>query len=267
MKFLWTILLACVVALAVSGAGAASTAATYTTTDLGSFGLGVTDGYAVNANGQVAGGSYLSSAYQITCPANYPNPKKCVRHPEHAFLYSGGQLSDLGTLNGGKNSQGKAINLSGQVAGWSDTSNGYDAVLWNAKKATDLGVLAPIAGQDSVAAGINDSGQVVGTWGTNNPEHAFLYSGGAVTTLPAPTFVGSFGCQGNAINNKARSRASVGTRLTPPTWCCGPAARSATSALLRPEPLRSRRPFPSTRAVRSPATSAAATGSCTRTAS
>ena len=203
MRLLCSGLLACAVALVLSGSAAATTT-TYTVTDLGSLGLGVTNGYGINAVGQVTGGSFLSSTYQITCPPNYPNPKKCVRHPEHAFLYSGGQLSDLGTLNGGKNSRGNAINLSGQVAGWSDTSSGQDAVLWNAKKAIDLGALAPIAGQDSVAAGINDSGQVVGTWGTNNPEHAFLYSNGTITTLPAPSFVGSFGCQGLAINNNGQ---------------------------------------------------------------
>jgi probable HAF family extracellular repeat protein len=152
----------------------------------------------------VSGGSYLSSTYQIPCPPNYPNPKKCVRHPEHAFLYGNGHLNDLGTLNGGKNSQGNSINLSGQVAGWSATSSGNDAVLWNGKKTVDLGALAPIAGQDSVAFGINDSGQVVGTWGTNNPEGAFLYSNGTITTLPAPSFVGSFGCQARALNNNGQ---------------------------------------------------------------
>src|SRR5207245_6340337 len=78
------------------------------------------------------------------------------------------------------------------------------AVVWSGNKTIDLGALAPIAGQDSVAAGINDSGQVVGTWGTNNPEHAFLYSNGTITTLPAPSFVGSFGCQGRAINNNGQ---------------------------------------------------------------
>ena len=107
-------------------------------------------------------------------------------------------------MSGGNNSQGDAVNLSGQVAGWSDTSSGNDAVLWNGKKEVDLGALAPLTGSDSVADGINDSGQVVGTWGTNDPVHAFLYSNGAITNLPVPSFVGSPGCQGRAINNNGQ---------------------------------------------------------------
>jgi probable HAF family extracellular repeat protein len=152
----------------------------------------------------VTGGSYLSKTYTITCPPNYPNPKKCTQHPEHAFLYSNGQMSDLGTLGGGDNSQGDAVNLSGQVAGWSQTSSGNDAVLWNGKKMVDLGALAPLAGSDSIADGINDSGQVAGSWGTYNPVHAFLYSNGTMTSLPFPSFAGSFGCEGRAINNSGQ---------------------------------------------------------------
>src|SRR5437899_953810 len=74
----------------------------YTFTDLGNLGFGVAPtGLAINSSGQVAGGSY-------TTPARY-----------HAFLYSGGSMSDLGTL-GGIDSYGYGINVSGQVVGRSD---------------------------------------------------------------------------------------------------------------------------------------------------
>src|SRR5215218_2855729 len=40
---------------------------------------------------------------------------------QHAFLYSDGQMSDLGTLPGGANSVGMGINNADQVVGSSDT--------------------------------------------------------------------------------------------------------------------------------------------------
>jgi hypothetical protein len=66
-------------ATAVAAPAAAATG--YTITDLGSLGLGVSDGYAINANGLVAGGSYLSTTYTTTCPPDYPNPKSAPTTP------------------------------------------------------------------------------------------------------------------------------------------------------------------------------------------
>ncbi len=193
---------------AAAAAPAAAATPAYAVTDLGAFSLGVSDGYGINANGEVTGGSYLSKTYSITCPPNYPNPKKCVKHPENAFLYSNGQMTDLGTLGGGNNSQGNAVNLSGQVAGWSDTSSGNDAVLWSGKKTVDLGALAPLAGSNSIADGINDSGQVAGAYG-NSTVHAFLYSNGTVAGLPEPSFTGSLGCEADTINNNGQIAANA----------------------------------------------------------
>ena len=72
---------------------AAAATTPYTITNLGSLGFGGTVGSAVNATGQVTGYSYLSTLVQdpAGCPPNYPNPKRCVEHPWHAFLYSNGQ--------------------------------------------------------------------------------------------------------------------------------------------------------------------------------
>jgi hypothetical protein len=52
--------------LVAAPAGAA--AATYTITDLGSVGAGVTDGLAINASGQVTGSSVLSKEVEVPRP-------------------------------------------------------------------------------------------------------------------------------------------------------------------------------------------------------
>ncbi len=168
----------------VAAAGASAATSGYTITDLGSLGNGAL-GYGINADGQVTGGSYTSQSVQVQCPPHqYGGPKKCYVHPEHAFLWSNGSMSDLGTL-GGQNSAGLAVNLSGQVAGWSDTKNGgSDAFVASKNKMIDLGALGPLVGWESQATGINDFGEVVGWWGFNPGDHAFLYSNGTVTTLP-----------------------------------------------------------------------------------
>lgn len=184
-------------------APAAEAATTYTITDMGSLGLGQSFPSGINATGQVTGYSYLSATYTVPCPPDYPGTK-CTAHPYHAFLYSNGTMTDLGTLSG-HNSIGESVNLSGQVAGWSNTSKGgTDATLWTGKKATDIGALGPLAGSYSIAYGINDSGQVAGAWGTNASSHAFLYSNGAITSLPEPGDFTASGCQARAINNSGQ---------------------------------------------------------------
>ena len=188
---------------AASAIPAAAATTTYTITGLGSLGAGSTNGSAVNATGQVTGYSYLSTLVPdpAGCPPNYPNPKKCVEHPWHAFLYGNGQMTDLGTVGGGDFSVGSAVNRSGQVAGGSATNNGGNAAfLWNGKKMIDLGQQAPLNGSNSGANGINDSGQVVGQYGTNSTQHAFLYANGTMTGLPEPSFTGGSGCVADAIN-------------------------------------------------------------------
>src|SRR5205085_9391086 len=80
----------------VAGATPASAAVKYTITDLGSLGFGVSRGFAMNANAQATGGSYLSKTIKI---ANCPYlGQTCSEHPEHAFLASSGSMSNLGTL-------------------------------------------------------------------------------------------------------------------------------------------------------------------------
>src|SRR3954447_12422037 len=84
----------------------AAAAQTYTVTDLGTLGrnsLGsYSTGQSINASGQVAGESSASST-QTTDPA---------------FLYSNGQLIDIGSL-GGEYGNGRGINTAGDIAGYS----------------------------------------------------------------------------------------------------------------------------------------------------
>ncbi|HTL28937.1 MAG TPA: hypothetical protein VL282_06950, partial [Tepidisphaeraceae bacterium] len=77
----------------------------YTLTDLGTLGGANSAAYAINDSGQVTGW------------ADTGDPGT-----SHAFLYSNGSMSDLGSLNGDSTSEGRAINASGQIVGGSYTS-------------------------------------------------------------------------------------------------------------------------------------------------
>ncbi len=181
-------------------AAAPAAASTYSMTDLGSLGYGISDGLAINAVGQVTGYSYLSSTFQVSCPPHqYGGQKKCFEHPYHAFLWSNGTMTDLGTL-GGNFSQGNSINLSGEVVGTADTKTGTDAFLWNGAKMVDLG--------QAPSSAINDSGQIAGTCGS--PAHACLDSNGTITELPDPSNFTPTSCSGVAINNSGEIAGSCG---------------------------------------------------------
>jgi probable HAF family extracellular repeat protein len=185
-----------VVAVADAAAGAPTASSGYSITDLGSLGYGVTDGLAINAGGQVAGYSYLPTPIPIKCPPHKYGPKQCFTHYYHAFLYSGGTMSDLGTL-GGNNNQGTAINRTGEVVGWASTPTGCsDSFLWNGRTMIDLGALG--------AAGINDSGQVAGTCGSNPGTEACLYSNGSTAHLSDPTTFAPLNCGASAIDDNGQ---------------------------------------------------------------
>ena len=114
---------------------------------------------AINGSGQVTGESLFSG-----------------NAGGHAFIYTPGSgMADLGTV-GGVDSEGLAINDSGQVAGVSQTSSGtYHAVVATAGGGmTDIGTLG---GTSSTAFGINNSGEVTGTSETLVGENnAFIYT-------------------------------------------------------------------------------------------
>jgi probable HAF family extracellular repeat protein len=117
--------------------------------------------------------------------------------PTRAFLYSDGNMTDLGELGGGRETSAYDINNSGQVVGYSEIGfNQRHPFRFSNGTMTDLGTLGGTAGE---AYAINDSGQVVGSAMTtgNQTRHAFLYSGG-MTDLGA---LGGSRSEATAINN------------------------------------------------------------------
>jgi hypothetical protein len=108
-------LIAAVAAIGLTGATAVpAIAASYSITDLGSLGYPTARAAAINEAGQVTGTSYLAESVEYNRGCS-PKHRPCHVHPEHPFLYSGGKMTDLGTL-GGLFAEGAAINTSGDVA-------------------------------------------------------------------------------------------------------------------------------------------------------
>jgi len=146
---------------------------------------------AINNSGEVAGITVFST----------PSPAT------HAFLYSNGVMTDLGTL-GGFASFGWGINNVGQVTGASEyhpisftlapgeSYTDSHAFLYSNGAMADLGTLG---GHSSAGMGINDAGQVTG-WSQviGGSAHAFLYSDGTMTDLGT---LGGHQSNAFAINN------------------------------------------------------------------
>jgi probable HAF family extracellular repeat protein len=157
---------------------------------------------AVNAMGHVAG---FSDAGEGT------DPNTAQSFGQHAFLFSGGKMRDLGALAlskaGSDDSEAYGLNNQDEVVGLSTTaiaarnSQGQPcancgvashAFLWRAGKMIDLGNLAGIAGWDSKADAINDQGEIVG-WSDSNvsgmaTHRAFLYVDGRMLNLQSYVF-------------------------------------------------------------------------------
>ncbi len=154
---------------------------------------------AINDAGQIAGATW------------YPNAEI------HAFLYTDGTMTDLGTLTGGRSSGARGMNNLGDVVGHADLTtplgqHAIHAFLYNAGSMTDLGTL-PLGSQFSSAAAINDAGQVVGVSASSTPYRAFLYCNGTMTdlgTLGGPTSAATAINQDGVVVGSADVTASVG---------------------------------------------------------
>jgi probable HAF family extracellular repeat protein len=118
----------------------------------------------INNNGQAVGYSYVDDIYR------------------HAFLYSNGVISDLGSFGG--HSVALAINDRGMIVGSSSDvfRRRSHAFLYNNGAMEDIN---PLGILESCARGINRFGQVVGEFLTADGAsfHAFLYDNGTFQDL------------------------------------------------------------------------------------
>jgi probable HAF family extracellular repeat protein len=156
--------------------------------DLGTLGGDFSDGYAINASGQVAGCSYTAGN-----SANHP----------FVWKNDGTLMHDLGTLAGGR-CYSVVINASGQVAGVISVGK-VSRELWHAffwsNDGTPMQGLGTLGGKQSYVNTLNDSGQVVGwsdTLGLTN-EHAFVWMNDGTPMKDLGTFGGTTS-QANDIN-------------------------------------------------------------------
>ncbi len=135
--------------------------------DLGTLGGSISEGYGINAQGEVVGDSLTVDTYF------------------HAFMYDG-NIHDLGTL-GGADSFAYSVNSAGLIVGMSDiqVENEEHAFLYRHDTGmTDLNSLIdPSAGWElQYAFGINSSGEIVGNGLIGGQTHAFL-----LTPVPEPS--------------------------------------------------------------------------------
>ena len=128
----------------------------------------------------------------------------------HAFVWQGGEMTDLGTISGRKcttpvwacNSFANGNNNRGQVVGASDTNAAVrHAFLWQNGRITDLNDLIPPGSgwELDSAEDINNAGQIVGGGLVNGKElHAFLLTpkGIANATIELSRSSFSFGVYG-----------------------------------------------------------------------
>ena len=174
--------------------------------DLGTLGGSYSDAYAINDAGQVAGwamradgqgraflheggvmrdlGALTADGHSAGVAINESgdvvgNSSVEEFGPSHAALFSGGTVTDLGTL-GGAYSAALGINDKGDIVGWSTGSGtrykwlGRKAFLYRQGHMIALTHrLDPVTGAGwtlQVATGINDSGQIVG-WGRHDGKY------------------------------------------------------------------------------------------------
>jgi len=170
-----------------------SAAQSYTVTDLGDLGGGVSSASGINNNGQVVGWSYTIAV------------DKYGNGIYHAFRWdSANGMVDAGTLKADLNSKATAVNDSGAMAGISSTApvqkidkkTGQIYYVWTDHAVSWSSGLSIKKLATADALGINSSGGVVGT-GSNN---AYLWSGNTTVSL------GTLGGSGNqsaafGINN------------------------------------------------------------------
>jgi probable HAF family extracellular repeat protein len=153
-----------------------TSAQTYTVTDLGDLGGGVSSASGINNSGQVVGWSNTGAV------------DKYGNSVYHAFRWdSTNGMVDAGKLKGDLNSKATAVNDSGAMAGISSTApvqkvdriTGQVYYVWTDHAVTWSSGLSIKKLATADALGINNNGEVVGT-GSNN---AILWSGNSTINL------------------------------------------------------------------------------------
>jgi probable HAF family extracellular repeat protein len=143
--------------------------------------------YSLNAYVNIAG---VQQQIGFADPKAINNADQVVGYAFHAFLYSHGQMQDLGTL-GGHMSAATAINDSGVIVGWSQTPGNstipdgpVQAFVYQNGGMQNLTPFL-LGNSWSHAYGINSSGAIVGDMSSNYyySWHAFLLVNGKVTDL------------------------------------------------------------------------------------
>jgi probable HAF family extracellular repeat protein len=145
----------------------------YTVTDLGTLpGDNMSVATSINNNGQIVGGA--SNYYY---PVNAAGP---VISNGHAFMYSGGSMTDLGSL-GAMQTEAYGINNNGQIVGGPfNTILSGRAFIYSNGAMQDLGTPG---GSWASAYCINNNGQVTGWYDGPGGQRAFLASGGTTQDL------------------------------------------------------------------------------------
>jgi probable HAF family extracellular repeat protein len=132
--------------------------------DLGTLGGIESEAYGINGAGHISGYSQTTGR-------------------DHAFLYSGGTMTDIGALlSGSRHSYGYSINDAGHVAGtaYNNSYSASDAFFYNGSTAVLIGGSGV---SNSSALAINNGDHIVGYGTVGGFDRAFRYVNGAMTVL------------------------------------------------------------------------------------
>jgi len=156
--------------------------------------------FGINDSGQVVGQSSITNS--------------TTNRPYHAFIYTNGVMKDIGTAIAanipgtgiGTYSYAFQINNSGVAVGYyTDASNNDHVFTYNANTgiATEIGVAAPLGGNQADGKIINNAGQIAGNYynPTLSQLSGFLYSNGTWTSIPMLTDPTSINDSGDIVGD------------------------------------------------------------------